>query len=241
MKKIVLVMLVVVPFLVNGQNRTVHTNMIWAGYFNTLHFNDRWALMSDFQIRTKDWTRQWSQVVLRSGGQYSLNRKATLSAGLSWFKNAAYTNKDVIFRNEWRPWEEFSYKSFLNKKNNLFLIHRVRTEQRFIEQPMVNGESDYSFVFRFRYKIELQFPLGIDQLSASVANEIMVNPADISNSNFFDQNRIFAGVNWKVSDHVVLQWQYLKILQRRNALDLLEDQDVLRFNVRHDINFKKKS
>jgi len=150
--------------------------------------------------------------------------------------------KDLVFRNEWRPWEEFSYRLALNKKNTTSLIQRVRTEQRFIEQAPVNGsDKPYLFVFRFRYKVEFQFPLWSDQLSFGVANEIMVNPAYIDNSNFFDQDRIFAGINWKVSKQVLLQWQYLKIFQRRNAIDVLEDQDVIRFNVRHDINLKKKS
>lgn len=239
-----MVSFLVLPFIVKGQDKTVHTNMIWAGYFNTLHVNEKWAVTSDFQLRTKDWTRQWSQIVLRAGGQYNLNKNATFAAGLAWFKNASYVNagKDLVFRNEWRPWEEFSYRLALNKKNTTSLIQRVRTEQRFIEQAPVNGnDKPYLFVFRFRYKVEFQFPLWSDQLSFGVANEIMVNPAYIDNSNFFDQDRIFAGINWKVSKQVLLQWQYLKIFQRRNAIDVLEDQDVIRFNVRHDINIKKKS
>ena len=225
------------PGVLHAQQKTVHTNMLWAGYYNTLRFNKKWSLVSDAQLRTRDWTEKWSQLLVRSGLSYSFNNQLSLTGGFAFFKNAQYEGKQLLFKNEWRPWQELSYQIKLNKTN---FSQRLRTEQRFL-QHVENGNKSqsYEYIFRLRYRFDLLFPLKENMLKLLIGNEVLINPHYINNNRFFDQNRTFAGVNYKISEVTTLQCQYLKIFQWRSSTSVLDDQNVVRINIHQQIIFKK--
>ena len=157
-----------------AQHKTEHTNMLWTGYYNTVRFNKHWSLVSDAQLRTKDWTNKWSQILVRSGASYNLNDKTAVTLGFAFFKNAQYVEKQLFLKNEWRPWQEISYQVKLNKIN---LTQRIRTEQRFLQQLVNNNlTKTYEYIFRFRYRFDLQIPLQQNNLKLLIGNEVLVNP-----------------------------------------------------------------
>jgi hypothetical protein len=225
------------PFALKAQHKTAHTNMLWGGYYNTISFNDHWSLLSDAQIRTKDWTQQWSQILGRSGLNYQIDDHVSLTAGFAFFKNAQYVGKELLLKNEWRPWQEFFYQVKCQKIN---FIQRLRTEQRFLQQVVDNHKTDdYQYIFRLRYRLEFQIPFAENKIVFLAGNEVLVNPAYLNNSSFFDQNRTFAGVNLKLNRNTALQFQYLKILQWHSNTSVLDDQNVGRINVLQQFNFRK--
>lgn len=225
-----------IPFASKAQHTTEHTNMLWTGYYNSVRFNKKWCLQSDAQIRTKDWTRQWSQLLGRSGVSYTFNDHVTVTGGFAFFKIAQYADKQLFLKNEWRPWQEISYQLKLKKIN---FIQRLRTEQRFLQQVINNKKSKtYKYIFRLRYRFEWQIPLKENKIDFLAGNEVLVNPGYVKNTLFFDQNRSFAGLNFKLNTNTTLQCQYLKIFQWHSNTSVLEDQNVFRVNIIQRFNYK---
>ncbi|MDQ2721040.1 MAG: DUF2490 domain-containing protein [Bacteroidota bacterium] len=225
------------PFSIKSQHKTVHTNMLWEGYYNSFPIDKKFSLLSDAQIRTREWSQHWSQMLVRSGLSYKVNEQIAVTGGFAFFKNAQYANKELFLKNEYRPWQEFFYQSKLKKIN---LTQRLRTEQRF-QQQIINDQisKTYQYIFRLRYRFEAQFPLRSNIIAFLVANEIMVNPGHINNTLFFDQNRSFAGINIKMQPNTALQFQYVKIFQWHSTTRVLENQDVIRVNVFQQLSSKK--
>jgi hypothetical protein len=217
-----------------AQNKVTHTNMLWFNYNNNLALNQKWNIVSDVQIRTRDWTSHWSQFALRSGAAYKLNDKFTVTGGFTWFGNVRYYNDEPIVANEWRPWEEIAFQTAIGK--NLF-IQRIRLEQRFLQIVLAGKKTkEYEKRQRFRYRIEFGFPFNNKKMEIHLGNEVMVNLNYISDSRFFDQNRTFAFINYKVSPLILFQFQYIKIFQWQGAIKVMDDQNVFRFSIHQQIN-----
>jgi Protein of unknown function (DUF2490) len=220
-----------------AQHTIMHTNILWSGYGNTIRFSKKWALINDVQIRTTDWADKWLLYGFRTGLSYNINEHVAATAGLTLFEGAQYEGRDLFFKNEWRPWEQVSYQLKLKKIN---LLQRLRTEQRFLQQVVNNRKTNiYQYIFRLRYRFEWQFPLTENTTTLIAGNEILVNPGYLNNSLFFDQNRTFAGINFKLSTTTNLQCQYTKIFQWHSNTSVLEDQNAFRVNVYQQFNTRK--
>ena len=217
-----------------AQNKVTHTNMLWFNYNNNVALNQKWNIISDIQIRTRDWTSHWSQFALRSGATYKLDNKFTAAAGFTWFGNVRYFNDEPTVGNEWRPWEEIAFLTGIGK--NLF-IQRVRLEQRFLQIVLLGKKTkEYESRQRFRYRIEFGFPLKNKKMEIHLGDEVMVNLNYISDRRFFDQNRTFALINYKISPSAFFQFQFIKIFQWQGAIKVMDDQNVFRFSVHQQIN-----
>ncbi|MEO6844044.1 MAG: DUF2490 domain-containing protein, partial [Ginsengibacter sp.] len=171
-------------------------------------------------------------------GGYAFNNRVSVTAGLAFFKNAQYVGKDLLLKNEWRPWQELSSQLLLHKIN---FTQRLRSEQRFL-QVVKNNEltKNYQYIFRLRYKFEFQFTLKADNIKLLAANEVMVNPGYIHSSLFFDQNRTFAGINFRLNSTSALQCQYVKIFQWHSNTSVMDNQNVVRVNFVQQFNYLKK-
>jgi hypothetical protein len=225
------------PVASRAQHTTKHINILWAGYNNTLRFNKKWSLVTDAQVRTSNWAGKWLLYGIRSGANYSFNDRLALESGFLLFRTAQYVGKDFFFKNEWRPWEGVTYNIKI-KKSNLF--QRLRTEQRFLQKTVDNKKvNSYQYIFRVRYRFEYQTPLEKNIIKLSFGNEIFVNPGYVNNTLFFDQNRTFAGLNFKLGSNSILQTQYIKIFQWRSSTSVLEDQNAIRVNLVQQFNLKK--
>lgn len=226
------------PFILAAQPKVVRNQAIWVGYYNTTSLGNRFSVMSDVQVRTKDWVSAWSQQLVRSGLTYEINKRVAATAGFAFFRTAQSTSRDLLFKKEWRPWQELSIK--LEKKKTV-LTQRLRTEQRFIQQLKEDKLSNnYTFTFRMRYKWDLQVPIAKTALSFGIGNEVMVNPVAIGTPNVFDQNRASGSIFWKAAPGLSLQWQYIKIIQKKWGVDLIDNQDVVRFNVHQQLKWNSK-
>ena len=236
-RKNIAVAIMLLPVACAAQHTTQHINILWAAYNNTLRFNRKWSLVTDAQVKTTDWANKWLLYGFRSGLSYTINDNFAVGSGLTLFRTAQYNGKDFFFKNEWRPWEEASYKLTLNKTN---FFQRLRTEQRFLQLTLNNKKTNsYQYIFRLRYRFEWQFPLKKDIIKLSAGNEIFVNPGYLNNTLFFDQNRTFAGLNLKLNSNSFLQGQYLKIFQWHSTTSVLEDQNAIRVNFIQKFNLKK--
>src|SRR5436305_628890 len=212
-----------VLFFVNGvlnaQQAGHSYNMFWGGYYNYFQLNSKWNINSDIQQRTKDGFKTQSQSLIRTAAVYKINNVFTASAGGAHFR---YYLTNTLTRGEWRPWQEIGASNGFGKFK---LSNRVRVEERFNQVAVKNVvTNDYKFNWRFRHKIDLEFPMPSDGLHASsigIGNELMLNAGKIIKYPF-DQDRMSLSYNYQVCKSVRLQLQYIYIIQYVASTDALD-------------------
>jgi hypothetical protein len=212
-----------------GQHTVTHGNVIWANYNNSIHIDSNWSIVNDAQIRTKDEIDKWSLFALRTGVVYRINKSVAVTAGLAWFGTMNYFYENTVLANEWRPWQELSFQR--NIKSVKF-IQRLRLEQRFL-QKISNGKKmdDFETRHRLRYRFEFGYPVWNKKVVLFAGNEVMGNLNYIKDNRFFDQNRSFLSVNYSLSHSTVFQFQYIRLVQWRSAIKVLENNNVFRCSI----------
>lgn len=211
-----------------------YTNAVWLGYFSSINFKKHWSVNTDLQYRMKNWLANPSQALVRSGLAYRLNDKVRFTIGIAHFR---FYLDNVVTRGEWRPWQEILLTNDINKVK---IAHRLRAEQRFNESTRKGKPSgEYLFNWRFRYRIELQIPVlrkNGKSISMIGGDELLVNAGKNIRYNYFDQNRLYAGINFEQNKNLTYQIQFMKIWQQQSNGLTLDDISVIRLNVFHKIN-----
>lgn len=221
--------------IASAQNKgPVDEQMIWAAYYNSIALNSKFSINSDIQGRTKGWYQHWSQALIRTGLNYKINDKISITGGLADF--FYFEKNNILNRNEWRFWEEIAYTQ---KRPKLQIIHRFRTEQRFFNtienKKIIQNSIEFN---RFRYRFEIQISIK-NETSILFGNEFMLTTkSDFSNPSF-DQNRIYTGVNKKLNDNFMLQIQLVLIQQKSTDNDPFNETFVIRTNLYHTIKLKR--
>lgn len=180
----------------------------WVVYFGNQKIYSKWLLQSDFQYRLNQIPDQKSQLLLRAGIGYNLTEvNHTILLGVAYVEsNWQEGDETMPTTKEKRIYQQYLYKQ---KRNNLFITHRARTEERFFADD---------FGLRSRYFISLQKPLNGKLLNrrsiyASCFNELFF---DIKNQKF-DRNRIYTGIGFGVSDDVRVETGYLIQAQKNTT------------------------
>jgi len=179
----------------------------WFVYFGNQKIRSKWLLQSDMQYRLNQIPNQNSQLLLRAGIGYNLTESNNnILLGLAYVQsNWEEGDETITTTHEKRIYQQYLYKQ---KRNNLFLTHRVRLEERFIAND---------FSLRSRYFLAVQKPLNgklLNRRSLYVSgfNELFI---DISNQKF-DRNRFFTGIGYGVTNDIRLETGYL-IQSQKNS------------------------
>lgn len=240
--KVILVLLLMSRFSFYAQEKkNASAHMVWLGYFNSVKLGSRFSVNSDFQLRTRN--NLYSQYIGRTGLVYGITGKVFVSAGFAAFFYPQAFNQNLV-RKEWRPWEEIMFSDNVGR---LKIQHRFRAEQRYNEVVVKNDlTDDYNYNHRFRYKFDLQYPVvrankNSHIIILAVGNEIMINAEKIIKYNYFDQDRLYAGINYVASSTLTFQLQLMSIWQQQSNGYTFEKDKVLRFNIYHVINGNKNS
>ncbi len=233
MRTRLLLVLFLLTGIVSAQKEGRSYNMFWAGYYSYIQLNSKWNINSDVQHRTRDGFETQSQSLIRTAAVYKFNDVFTASAGAAHFR--FYITNDLT-RGEWRPWQEVGVSNGFKKFK---LSNRFRVEERF-NQVVIRSEptKDYRFNWRFRHKIDLEFPLPHSDAHASsfgLGNEFMLN-AGKSIKYPFDQNRTLFSFNYQLAKHVKVQLQYIYILQYVPSNDATDKVSVFRINIHHNVD-----
>ena len=233
--------------LLYSQKNTTNQELIWYGYFTTFKISEKWNIQSDIQERHFLNPLAQHQFVIRAHLHRQLGKSAWESSlGMCLFlqspNNPNSTNRLIV--PELRPHIEFSYKHKINK---IIFDHRIRTEARFYHNTnALNTELENGYDFgniRMRYRIQITIPLvklkNERFLKLKFGDEIHFNAANSVSDNAFDQNRIFAGLNFDVFQNLSFEIGYLNWYQQRPNDDFY-NRNILRFSIHHKINCIKK-
>lgn len=193
----------------------------WAAWFNTTKFSERWGLMSDVQVRSSDHWEDVQHVLLRPGLSYFIDGRNNLTFGYAWIGTLNAPAGDLV---EHRVWQQYIH---MQPVGSVALMHRLRLEQRFVEQA---NSGDRRFSQRLRYFLRTVLPLqshasgGFERgWFAALQNELFFNVQhrDAVNGAAFDQNRAYLAAGYRLSKRVDLELGYLNQYVNGRSSDTL--------------------
>ena len=174
----------------------------WFMYFGNQKINDKWSFWNEVQYRNYNFAGDLEQLLLRTAIGYTLSdNNSTVHLGYGFIRSEPYisgtNNKKVV--NENRIYQQFMTKQQVGR---VFLTHRYRFEQRFIEDV---------FKLRLRYFLSAQIPLNNATLMPktvylSAYNELFAN----MKSSIFDRDRLYGGLGYVINPTLRLEIGFLQ-------------------------------
>lgn len=194
--------------IANSQETGENNLGSWYMYFGTNTISDKFSIHTEAQLRYYEQTKNFNQLLLRTGLNYHINPNAIATLGYGYIKtdptffHAAVIDFDGQFSDnisENRIFEQFILK---NKVWELLFEHRYRLEQRFIRNSDLSTKS---VQHRARYRLQMTVPL-TDIFFLNFYDEIFLNLQNEA----FDQNRLYAAVGVNITHNLSVQAGYLK-------------------------------
>ncbi len=221
-----------------AQKNTHHQTLYWLYYQNQLYFSPKLYWTNNVDNRRFINPDAENQFIFHSRLHYKTG-KWDFAGGVSL--SSIYTqipeNKSTHVATELRFVAEASHEQLIG---NVFLQNRVRLDNRFLETSTQQSVLDTSmYVLRFRYRLQVRMPLVKDKdggtlLQLRLSDEIMFNHKE----NFFDQNRIYATLDYNLNKNFTLEAGYIYIYQQRFAKDEFYSRNVIRIGLQHKIFLK---
>ncbi len=230
-----------------AQKQITHQSQYWIRYYGkyqlfpkseiNLEIDDRRFFKNN---RQADWVLPRVTVNRKLGAGWSAG------VGFTYFNssNPADPSKPIdVTVPELRPHEELSYRQPIK---NLIISHRFRLEERWVHNSssaeLANG---YKLSGRFRYQLELQYPLIKKEtvagtLSLKASDEIFLNLGHSIVNNTFDQNRLYVALNYGISCSFQVELGYMDYFQEKSSGMQYYQLNIARLTIYHTINFYEK-
>lgn len=207
------ILLLHLAFLTNAQ--TAFNG--WLMSVNTYKVNDKFTVYFDGQLRSSDQLRQVQTYILRPGVSYNIKKNIIATVGYASIGNrrTIVAISDLI--PEHRIWEQFQV---IHPVGFTALTHRFRLEQRFIMKYFATNNDLETrgnlYANRFRYFFRDIIPLNGEKTFkkgtfVALQNEVFINIGDKSvvNKKYFDQNRAYLALGYRISQEFDLEAGYL--------------------------------
>jgi hypothetical protein len=245
MKTIRIICLLLICFVSKAQTEKNidHQSLLWTRYSNQLTLNSKWLIQSEFDNRVFIHPFEENLYLIRVQGRYKINKDIDLGAGLAYFSVATQDPKNTNdFRTpEYRGEQNISWKLEFGE---ITMNQRLQAEERFFRKTNNEGLlPGTNFNWRFRYRLQGEYSCWKKEneyLKAIVYDEIFINAGENIVHNTFDQNRIYAALQYGVNKNIALELGYLKSFQQRSSGVDYYDRDVIRFTFFHKINLHGK-
>lgn len=245
MKTIRIIFFLFIPILCQAQTEKNidHQSILWTRYYNQLQLNEKWSLHTEFDNRVFLKPIKENLYVIRIQGRYKINEHLEVGIGFTHFSVATQEPEVSYTFNtpEYRGQQDFTWKININK---VTLIQRFQAEERFIhnadKESLLPGTT---FSWRFRYRLQADYIFWKKEnqyLKTILSDEIMFNAGKSMVKNTFDQNRVYAAIQYGINKNIALELGYLNSFQRRaNGIDYF-NRDIIRFSIFHKIKVQKK-
>jgi hypothetical protein len=188
---------------------------LWLNYVGDHPIGDGpWGVHLEMQNRLSEWGEDWQQVLFRTGINYQIDPKMSVSLGYAFVETFPYGELPAAAAfDEHRIYEQFGCK---DSWMGLDWQHRFRLEQRFIEDL---AAADWRPENRIRYMLRTAVPLTEDKSwYIAMWDEVFLNFGGNLDNNHFDQNRAFAGIGHKLDKFTALEVGFLEqTLQKRGG------------------------
>lgn len=213
-------------------------SLIWTRYYNQLELNTRWSIHSEFDNRIFLSPLDQNLFVLRVQGRYKVLEQMELGAGFTYFSVAT---QDPDFHSkfnkpEYRIQQDATLKQNLGK---ITLNQRFQIEERFFQnfdkERLISGST---FFWRFRYRIQGDYNFWQKKkqfLKAIISDEIMINAGKKVINNTFDQNRIYAGLQYGINSSLAIELGYMNSFQQRSTEVDYFNRNIIRLSIYHKL------
>lgn len=165
-----------------------------------LKINNQWSMFIEPQLRSLSFYQHFHYYEVKTGLTYNIDQNFSLTSGIGTYNTYSEGGnfQTPLKQAETRTWLQVAMSESFGK---LKFEHRYRAEQRFT----TNGYRN-----RFRYRLNLAVPLNhegiiLNTLYAIVWNEIFFT----DNEPYFERNRFFSGIGYKVNETLATQIGYL--------------------------------
>jgi hypothetical protein len=194
---------------------TADNNNLWLNYVGDHPlFGSPWGLHLEVQNRLSEWGKDWQQLLVRPGINYTFTPNLSASMGYGYVRTYPYGELPSVHEfDEHRMWEQMLYK---HEGLGMEWIHRVRFEQRWIEELGQRPDGGYETTNwrgenRARYMLRNNIPISEDKKTyLAIWDEVFFNFGGNILGNHFDQNRAFVGIGRKLTDHTKLEVGFLE-------------------------------
>jgi Protein of unknown function (DUF2490) len=226
-----------------AQNPRVFSDALyWIRYYNQLTLSQKWAWHNEVDNRTFFENNRHQHLIAHTRVHYALGPRTSLAWGLTYSLQDVQSPQAPATASvpEWRPVQEISHMHPLAKRWQLH--HRFRIDERFFRNSQ-NGQltEGYRFNWRFRYRIQLSYQLiplqpSGQYLTAKVSDELMLNAGREINQHF-DQNRVYAALEYGLSASFAAEVGYLWWYQQRLGNLEVYDREILRLTLYHRLRW----
>lgn len=181
----------------------------WLMYFGDNKINDKWGIHTELQLRNYFLKNTVEQTLTRVGINHYINPRSMISAGYgAIYTTPSNENDGGITTFENRIWEQLILR---HRNYNIFLEHRYRLEQRFIENRTTDTQT---YEGRIRYRFMALFPLynispRLRHYFLAGYNEIFVNLGREVSGEIFDRNRLYFAMGYQFTPKFNIQVGYL--------------------------------
>ena len=220
------------------EKNVIHQSLLWTRYYNQLELNHRWSIHSEFDNRIFINSTVQNLVVIRVQGRYKISEQVELGSGFAYF-NVATQDADMdsgFSKPEYRLQQDVTWKQSLGKIN---LNQRLQIEERFFQDFDTQGlKRGSTLAMRFRYRFQGGYTLWKKEkqfLKTLIYDEIMINAGSQIVENTFDQNRIYAGLQYGINSSVTIEMGYLNSFQQQKSGTDYYDRNIIRFSIYHKL------
>jgi len=231
-----LLLLVLLSLNLSAQDKNVETqNLLWTRYLLKFELSEKWTPFFDVEERMYMFPFRQHQFLPSIGANYKLDHSFSLTAAMMYFELTLPQDPNADFteiQQELRPQIALNFKHEINSKWTY--LARFKAEWRYIKGPDMN--SFFFRNYRFRMRMGLKYKIN-ESFSANVLEEIHFNVGKNIVRNVFDQNRLSAGINYKINDMFQVETGYLYWFQQRATGDDFFSRNIVYFTLKHNLKF----
>jgi hypothetical protein len=217
-------------------------SQVWLGYFNQTRISNKFSVWLDLHARRTDFLDRWTTTIVRPGLTYHLSDHARFTAGYAYASHWPALETQHTVRPEHRLWQQINWGS---RSRRLQVNQWVRLEERFLRKMQHDVlQPGHNFNYRARYMITLMTPLKGDHIQPGVPfvvlnDEVHLNFGKEIVYNYFDQNRLFAGLGFQFTKTLNAQLGYMQVFQQQPAGNRFFDTHALRLFVFHNLDLRR--
>ncbi|TVR37303.1 MAG: DUF2490 domain-containing protein [Cryomorphaceae bacterium] len=181
----------------------------WLMYFGDNKLSDKIGLHTELQLRNYLLRETVEQSLARVGLNVYLNPSTMATAGYAFiYTTPSRENVEGFTVREHRSWQQLIMRQ---RSRNLFLEHRYRLEQRFIDNLDTRNSK---FENRVRYRLQAIVPFYtispyLRHFFFASYNELFVNFGKQVAGEVFDRNRFYLAFGYQFSPKFNFQVGYL--------------------------------
>ncbi len=215
---------------------------LWQGAYTRYRVADQFWYHGEYHVRTREqFVTEMAQLYLRFGVTWRPLENVELTGGLVtplyWASGEPSPDRDRVVP-QLRLWEQAILTQTLGRAK---LYHQYRLEQRWRRDYDVGAAFQLSF--RWRYKISAYVPLNKARMVAgtlflNLNEEVFIQSGPSIIYDHFEDNRVYGGLGYVLSDSVQFQAGYMWTFRHDGAPNVYQNRHILRLSVYHNFDLR---